>query len=835
MSLNSDRTSLIATIENEKKAENRTAPVYAITDGQLSLNDVLNPKPNNFDKQIDISWIDEALDKKAFETKYSAWDLIECPYIMPVCSCYGNGIGVVFGGAPYFIITKNHGNSWEEIPHNLSLNNAVITAVSYLEYIKETVMSDGEVVKTEIKKFVMVTDDGRCFITIDNFKTIEEITVPNDTYISLLFSSNKLFAFSTNGKIYISTDYAETFEEYAEYDIQFTSSAVDENGLIVAVGNAGGHRALCSFDNGITWQYIKVDNLNQYVSIVYGEGKFIACSIDGENRLLIFKYDFYKKDISAYQYKVFKDYQFIRLSYGSRVFVLISADGGILSSFDGERWIESPSALTGYIHILRTDKFFIAFSAYRNEDGFNAVRSSNGGLLGIHFATVQEIIDNEKSNLSIDIQGANGWFDWLENVRGITAQDVRLTTIFDTSIYKSFNDIIRPGEYFIFTNLEDKPSDTYIIGKLIVQKTINHLQEIYITQIFQSFITSDYFKYSRSFKIDTDVFPYWNKTYINQSEIRELDLSLKNITVSKYSTISAVQTFLAVDNNGRVCYIPDIDLSDSKIDISQDSTISAVQTFLAVDSNGRVCKIDNIDLSNNKIKVSETISYSSVQTFLIIDKNGMIKQTSIDDVKQSLSLKKLAYKDIVETDDIKAGAVTQEKLNNNGLPYLNLVTVEEFFKVCGYNEPVTVTIADIMKKLPNNSYYNLKGYVRTIGNYDYKISDLPFNPCVLSFRKIDSTFCLVTAYDHDTYGMFINTFRAGVVNGWKNIINSNGIINIDINSLANIIKTNPALIRLALGLGSLATKNSVNLSDLTQTTGILPSARGGFNYQDYLG
>ena len=799
MSLNSDRTSLIATIENEKKAENRTAPVYAITDGQLSLNDVLNPKPNNFDKQIDISWIDEALDKKAFETKYSAWDLIECPYIMPVCSCYGNGIGVVFGGAPYFIITKNHGNSWEEIPHNLSLNNAVITAVSYLEYIKETVMSDGEVVKTEIKKFVMVTDDGRCFITIDNFKTIEEITVPNDTYISLLFSSNKLFAFSTNGKIYISTDYAETFEEYAEYDIQFTSSAVDENGLIVAVGNAGGHRALCSFDNGITWQYIKVDNLNQYVSIVYGEGKFIACSIDGENRLLIFKYDFYKKDISAYQYKVFKDYQFIRLSYGSRVFVLISADGGILSSFDGERWIESPSALTGYIHILRTDKFFIAFSAYRNEDGFNAVRSSNGGLLGIHFATVQEIIDNEKSNLSIDIQGANGWFDWLENVRGITAQDVRLTTIFDTSIYKSFNDIIRPGEYFIFTNLEDKPSDTYIIGKLIVQKTINHLQEIYITQIFQSFITSDYFKYSRNFKIDTDVFPYWNKTYINQSEIRELDLSLKNITVSKYSTISAVQTFLAVD------------------------------------SNGRVCKIDNIDLSNNKIKVSETISYSSVQTFLIIDKNGMIKQTSIDDVKQSLSLKKLAYKDIVETDDIKAGAVTQEKLNNNGLPYLNLVTVEEFFKVCGYNEPVTVTIADIMKKLPNNSYYNLKGYVRTIGNYDYKISDLPFNPCVLSFRKIDSTFCLVTAYDHDTYGMFINTFRAGVVNGWKNIINSNGIINIDINSLANIIKTNPALIRLALGLGSLATKNSVNLSDLTQTTGILPSARGGFNYQDYLG
>ena len=57
----------------------------------------------------------------------------------------------------------------------------------------------------------------------------------------------------------------------------------------------------------------------------------------------------------------------------------------------------------------------------------------------------------------------------------------------------------------------------------------------------------------------------------------------------------------------------------------------------------------------------------------------------------------------------------------------------------------------------------------------------------------------------------------------------------NINDLIALIKTKPAEIRNALGLGSLSTKNSINLADLTQTTGILPSSRGGFNYNDYLG
>lgn len=53
--------------------------------------------------------------------------------------------------------------------------------------------------------------------------------------------------------------------------------------------------------------------------------------------------------------------------------------------------------------------------------------------------------------------------------------------------------------------------------------------------------------------------------------------------------------------------------------------------------------------------------------------------------------------------------------------------------------------------------------------------------------------------------------------------------------IINLIKTNPATFRSALGLGSLATLNSINLSDTTKTTGILPSSRGGFDYRNYLG
>ena len=56
----------------------------------------------------------------------------------------------------------------------------------------------------------------------------------------------------------------------------------------------------------------------------------------------------------------------------------------------------------------------------------------------------------------------------------------------------------------------------------------------------------------------------------------------------------------------------------------------------------------------------------------------------------------------------------------------------------------------------------------------------------------------------------------------------------NINDLLALIKSNPAAIRNALGLGTLATKSQVNLSDSTQVTGVLKAANGGFNYSDLI-
>lgn len=72
--------------------------------------------------------------------------------------------------------------------------------------------------------------------------------------------------------------------------------------------------------------------------------------------------------------------------------------------------------------------------------------------------------------------------------------------------------------------------------------------------------------------------------------------------------------------------------------------------------------------------------------------------------------------------------------------------------------------------------------------------------------------------------------------GWQKVRASNGAATLlDVNAVIAAIKANPGAVRSALGLGSLATLNSINLSDTKKTTGILPSSRGGFDYQNYLG
>ena len=840
MALNSDRTAYISTIENEKKAENRTSPLYVMSDGQLSLNDVINPKPLDYDKQIHISWIDEALDQKAFETKYSAWDMIECPSYPISCSCFGNNLGIAASSNGKLLLTSNHGNSFieKDILENVS-------SCVFLSYIENIVLDTDEIESKITNKFILFSNGGHAVVTTDNFNTMQDLTIPDDIITCSVYSNNRLILCSSSGKIYISNDYGLTFQEIEHnFNIQFTSIAANEKGVLVAVGNNGNDRCIYSLDNGMSWQSFQLNNNNQWLSITYGENKFIACSLDGDNRLLLIEYQEKTHSLISYIQNLPYNYEFSSISYGSRVFVLVSLCGKTLSSFDGIRWLEVPNGNCSWCNILRTDKFFIVFSNTLNEDGFNACRSSNGGLLGIQFATVQEIIDNEKTNKSIDIQGVNAWFNYLEQDRGITAQDMRLTIIDDTSPCVSVDEIIKPGEYLIFKDLENLPSiNDFAFPKLIVQNVVLDGYNI-IFHCLYNYFGVKYYRFIRLFNPETNSFEEWLKENINQTEIKNIDLSLDNISVSKETTITAASSFLIQNAKGEICSIPEIDLSSNIVTVENNNNITEISNILAIDSKGNVTKVSDLDLSSDIFTVSNDCLNSAVNTFLIIDNQGKISKLS--NITEFLSLKKLAYKDIVETSDIKNNAVTESKILN-GAVTANKIKDAAVIESKILNGAVT---ANKIKDAAVIESKILNGAVTT-----NKIKDAAVNNAKIASKTITqdklNLNCIEFLNTSSTHGGYIDfhfnkstadyTSRImETASGKINITASSGLYVNNVKVLANIndllalIKSNPAAIRQALGLGTLATKSQVNLSDSTQVTGVLKAANGGFNYSDLI-
>ena len=59
-----NNTAYISVEVSKNTPENRTSPVYVQEKGKLSLNDILSEKPADFNGQIDISWLHNALNLK---------------------------------------------------------------------------------------------------------------------------------------------------------------------------------------------------------------------------------------------------------------------------------------------------------------------------------------------------------------------------------------------------------------------------------------------------------------------------------------------------------------------------------------------------------------------------------------------------------------------------------------------------------------------------------------------------------------------------------------------------------------------------------------------------
>ena len=893
MALNSDRTAYISTIENEKKAENRTSPLHVISDGQLSLNDVINPKPLDYDKQIHISWIDDALDQKAFETKYSAWDMIECPSYPISCSCFGNNLGIAASSNGKLLLTNNHGNSFieKDILENVS-------SCVFLSYIENIVLDTDEIESKITNKFILFSNGGRAVVTTDNFNTMQDLTIPDDVITSSVYSNKRLILCSSSGKIYISNDYGLTFQEIEHnFNIQFTSIAANEKGVLVAVGNNGNDRCIYSLDNGMSWQSFQLNNNNQWLSITYGENKFIACSLDGDNRLLLIEYQEKTHSLISYIQNLPYNYEFSSISYGSRVFVLVSLCGKTLSSFDGIRWLEVPNGNGSWCNILRTDKFFIVFSNTSNEDGFNACRSSNGGLLGIQFATVQEIIDNEKTNKSIDIQGVNAWFNYLEQDRGITAQDMRLTIIDENSPCVSVDEIIKPGEYFIIKNLENLPSIfDYAFPKLIVQNVVIDGYNT-IFHCLYSYFGVNYYRFIRLFNPETNSFDEWLKENINQTEIKNIDLSLDNISVSKETTITSASSFLIQNAKGEICSIPEIDLSSNIVNsFNFKNTLDVFEFFKLIGFTegsptsvliekikgfGYMFSLYLTGIFENKY-ISDApldslfklhyVYYDGANIYLVIkdimtykefiynnswveSKNeiglhtistGGTSSSTVEEFYDKFNIKNLALKDIVETSDIKDNAVTESKILNGAVTTNkikdNSVTESKILKGAVTTNKIK-DAAVIESKILNGAVTTNKIKDAAVNNAKIAAKTITYDKLNLSCIEFYNTSSISGGYIDFHFNKSTADYTSRIMetaSGKINITASSGLyvnnvkVLSNINDLLALIKSNPAAIRRALGLGTLATKSQVNLSDSTQVTGVLKAANGGFNYSDLI-
>ena len=939
MALKSDRTSPIATVESERKAENRTSPVYFVSDGQLALEDVTKPRPDDYDKQIDITWIENALEQKSFEEKYSAWDLIESPAYNISCSCFGNGIGVAVSPAGKLLITSNHGNSFEE--KDIISN---ITCITFLNYIESKVLDDGRIIETNINKFMLFSSDGKCIYTTDNFATTNELNIINDSYIDVCYSNGRIILLSNAGKMYISNDYGLNFNELAHnYDIKFTGISCDNKGFIMACGNAGATPFIYSFDNGITWKSIDNIPLNQYVDIVCGESKCVACSIDGATRLVVFDYDIEKQEISYQLITLKKEYTLLSLSYGARIFTVCSSDGSILSSYDGNRWVEVPCGNGEWCHILMTDKFFIVFSSSNSEDGLNAVRSSNGGLLSIHFATVDEIIDNEKSNLSIDIQGVNGWFNWLEKVRGITSFQVRRVIVDENSSFTDTNEITEPSIYLVtksLLNLPEPDACEYEIEVFNIKSKDDVIHGCFqVATLKKDGIYSKYYQYVRTATYTDEVYTWsdWQKC--------SLDLSYNGFSVvSEKTDITKSIHFLVLDASGKVMKIESIDLSDNKIEVSKQTDITNSNHFLVLDASGKVRKIESINLSDNKILISDSINNSSINNVVVTDNNNKINNipfadfkpfnsfksdsinyTYIDDTSpvtdyneliedgfyiisknltnapfdltnsgyyiflkvhkinfdgKNVLLQELSrliygvsrdygsyffrmynYNDTLEwtpfqefiSIDLSSKSVSvskssglkdissllfttsdniiKETYESNKFSFINHLSMPDFLNLFDFTYPVTMQqLYDVLKNI------SFSVTVIDIESGSSKFSDIPRD-----YTKYTGIFICdghgnltIELIGNNSLSKYYSYSLDGVMTEFKKITNEDGSININLDILLEYIKSNPAEIRQALGLGSLATKNQINLSDTTQVTGVLKAANGGFNYADFV-
>lgn len=528
-----NNTAYISVEVSKNTPENRTSPVYVQEKGRLSLNDIMSEKPADFNGQIDISWLTDALNQKAVEIKYAPWDAFYMPNGLWVSSAYGSSTIIAVSADGKICLSNDYGANWKEKQINDNL-----TAISYGNGI-----------------FILLSNNGKCFKSTDKGETWEESIIAEDNFSCVTHNNNKFIAGTVSGRIYISEDYGISWQKVCEYSsMQISKISYSLSNIIMAVGVSGSPLSIYSIDNGLSWNEIDMPS-SSWISLTYGKGRFTACAYDGEIRLahcfeqdIIDRKPVWKNIFLSYN-EPWKD-----ISYGANIYTLASSTGVTLASSDGIRWIKTPCPYGAWNNILRTDYFFIIFSAAVEENSLNAIRSSNGGLSGISFASLNEIIQGENTDKAVNPQSLKDYLayrtgknktqypiysdDLLIECTSLDTRQIKITNINSESLIDDYNSIKTAGIYIIEKQLRNGPD--LETGYMLVQKDYNKIHQ---------FISSDYLfntGYMRYFS--NNVWSSWQKKLIKQKNIEYIDLSDNNISVSGNSSYSNITNIIAEEN-----------------------------------------------------------------------------------------------------------------------------------------------------------------------------------------------------------------------------------------------------------------------------------------------
>ena len=374
-----DNTSFLNITISQEKAENRTSPVYVAELGKLSLQDILEKKPDDFNKQIDISWISDALNKKAMEVKYAPWDALYMPYGLWCASAYGDSTIIAAASDGNIALTQDFCKTFQE-----KIICDKITDITYGENI-----------------FAISSFNGKVYISEDNGISWQEILYENYDFTCIAFYNGTFLLGTACGKIFASMDKFQNFTCIAEYENVSFTKLIYVNKIIIALSSNESQNCIYSTDFGSSWNTFNMP-FSQGSSITYGKGKFIACSLDTNQICICSEKDIYENIPVWQNVALYKDEPFSDISYGANVFCMVSLNGTTMASYDGIKWIETKCPEGSWANLLRTEYFFIAFSISENKDSLYAAKSSNGGLAGIMFATLEEVISDENVDKSIN-------------------------------------------------------------------------------------------------------------------------------------------------------------------------------------------------------------------------------------------------------------------------------------------------------------------------------------------------------------------------------------------------------------------------------------------------